>query len=409
MDPYVIVGNGVAAVNAIEAIRARRDATPIVVLTDQECAFYSRPSLYYIMLGRIRFEDAWGRPPEFYERNGADLRCSTTVASVDPEAHTVEIEGQGPLRYSRLLLATGTRGRFLPWADQALRGIITLNTLLDVTNITDLLSGSRAAVIVGGGLTSIELVEVCRHWGVPTTFVMRGSHFLDRQLTREEAELIHERLRRGGADVRTGEEIVEVTGENGRVARAVMKSGEEITCDIAGCTVGVISNKELAEAAGCETDRGIVVDDRMQTTVPDVYAGGDVAQVRGPDGKPAPSEMLWYVAADMGRIAGDNMPGGDDRYRKRVFLNAAEFCGVDFCGVGEIVPGQPDVETTTMTDPARKGSARLMMRDGVMIGACFLGDIRLADIARGVIAQGARPSELPADHPLRSLLERRSP
>ena len=77
--------------------------------------------------------------------------------------------------------------------------------------------------------------------------------------------------------------------------------------------------------------------------------------------------------------------------------------------MGEILPGQPDMETVTMTDPERKGSVRLVMRDGVMIGACFLGDIRLADIARGVIAQGARPSELPAGHPLRLLLERGSP
>jgi len=409
VDPYLIVGNGVAAVNAIEAIRARGDQTPIVVLTDQECAFYSRPALYYIMLGRIEFADAWGRPDYFYRDRGADLRCSTQVGKIDPEAHTVEVTGQGPLKYSRLLLATGTRGRVLPWAAQALRGIVTLNTLLDVIDVTELLSNSQGAVIAGGGLTSIELVEVCRHWGVPTTFVMRGDRFLDKQLTDGEAELIHRRLRTGGVDVRTREEIVEVTGCGGRVARVVTESGHEIAADIAGCAVGVTPNKELAEEAGGETARGIVVDPQMRTTLPDVFAAGDCAQVRGPDGTPQRAELLWYVAADMGEVAGANMAGGGEAYHRRVFLNVSEFCGLDFCGVGSIVPGQPDVEETVIGDDGAEGSIRLVLRDGVLIGACFLGDIRLADISRGLIAQGARPRDLRADHPLRLLLERRSP
>jgi NAD(P)H-nitrite reductase large subunit len=118
--------------------------------------------------------------------------------------------------------------------------------------------------------------------------------------------------------------------------------------------------------------------------------------------------MLWYVAADVGRVAGANMAGGDEAYRRRVFLNVSEFCGLDFCGVGDIVPGQPDVEETVIRDNG-KGSIRIVLRDGVLIGACFLGDIRLADTAKGLIEAGARPRDLHSDHPVRLLLERRSP
>ena len=409
MAPYLIVGNGVAAVNAVEAIRARGDRTPISIFTDQECAFYSRPSLYYIMLGRIEFADAWGRPDYFYERNGVELRCGTTVTRVDAQAHRVEIEGGESLQYSRLLLATGTRGRMLPWAERPLPGIVTLNTLTDVSNITDLLGRSRRAVVVGGGLTSIELVEVCRRWGVPATFVMRGDRFFDVQLDGYEAELIQRRLRMGGVAIRTETEIADIREAEGRVAAAVTRSGEEIPCDLAACTIGVIANRELAEAAGGETDRGIVVDDRTRTTLPDVYAAGDCAQVRGADGRPVRSEMLWYVAAAMGRVAGANMAGGEEIYRRRVFLNVAEFCGLDFCGVGSIVPGQPEVEETVIRESGAEGSIRLVLRDGVLIGACFVGDIRLADIARGLIADGLRPRDLGSDHPMRRLMERGSP
>jgi nitrite reductase (NADH) large subunit len=406
--PYVIIGNGVAAVSAVEAIRARGDRTPIIIVTDQECAFYSRPCLYYLLLGRLRWEDAWGRPEGFYREHGVDLRCRTRVSRIDAQAHTIEVEGADPISYSRLLLATGTRGRVLPWAAQDLRGLATLNTLSDVLTINDLLGQSQGAVIAGGGLTSIELVEVFRHWRVPTTFVVHADRFLDKQLTPEEAELVHTRLRATGVDVRTNEEIADVRSREGRVAAAALRSGQEIACDVAGCAVGVVPNKELAEAAGAETQRGIVVDDHMRTSLPDVFAAGDVAQVRGAQGTPAPAEMLWYVAADMGRAAGANLAGAEEVYRRRVFLNVSEFCGLDFCGVGDIAPGQPDVEEIVIRDRG-KVNIRLVQREGVLIGACFLGDIRLADIARGLIEAGARPADLHSAHPLRRLLQRGSP
>jgi NAD(P)H-nitrite reductase large subunit len=103
------------------------------------------------------------------------------------------------------------------------------------------------------------------------------------------------------------------------------------------------------------------------------------------------------------------MSGGEETYRRRVFLNAAEFCGLDFCGVGSIVPGQPEVEEVVIRDGTAEGSIRLVMREGVLVGACFVGDIRLADTARGVVAHEGRPHDLHPDHPLRRLLERRSP
>ena len=102
------------------------------------------------------------------------------------------------------------------------------------------------------------------------------------------------------------------------------------------------------------------------------------------------------------------MAGGEAHYRRRVFLNVSEFCGLDFCGVGGIVPGQPAVEEMIIRDDG-KGSIRLVTRDGMLTGACFLGDIRLADIARGLIAKQARLADLHSDHPLRRLLERGSP
>jgi NAD(P)H-nitrite reductase large subunit len=119
------------------------------------------------------------------------------------------------------------------------------------------------------------------------------------------------------------------------------------------------------------------------------------------DGTVARGELLWYVAGRMGAVAGANMAGSDARYQPAVFLNVSEFAGLDFCGVGDIVPDQEGVETWWAPDASR-GTARLVLRDGQIIGGCFLGDIRLGDLTRGLIERGTRWDELRADHPLRA-------
>src|SRR3990172_3604597 len=107
-DRYLIVGNGVAVVNAAEAIRARDSRAQVTILTDQECEFYSRPSLYYVLLGRIEFEDTAGRPRGFYRDGRFDLRCATSVSAIHPRTHTVTLANEEQLGYDRLLLALGT-------------------------------------------------------------------------------------------------------------------------------------------------------------------------------------------------------------------------------------------------------------------------------------------------------------
>jgi len=403
-EPYVIIGNGVAGVNAAEAIRRLDPDAPVIMLSDQECEFYSRPSLYYFLLGRIEFADVAARPPDFYRSNRIQLRCATAVAAVNPRDRALTLAGGGQLGYRGLLLATGTRARTLPWARSDVEGMLFLNTLQDTVEIQHAMGDARAAVVVGGGLTSIEIVESLVHGGVETTFIMRNNRFLADQLTADEAELIHDRLRQRGVDLRTGEEVVEMHVEAGRVAGVTTKSGVAIACQVVGLAAGIVPNRELAEGAGAEVAQGIVVDDRMMTTLPGVFAAGDCAQVRGNDGSPARAEMLWYVAACMGRVAGANMAGAEERYRATPCLNITEFAGMDFCGVGSITPDQEGVETIRAPETAR-GSARLALRDGCIVGGCFLGDIRLGDITRALIARGARWDELSENHPLRARFE----
>lgn len=399
--PYIIIGNGVAGVNAAETIRARDPRAQVIVITDQECEFYSRPALYYYLLGRIEFADTVGRPRGFYRRNRFDLQCATTVSSLDPEARTITCADGAELSYRRILLATGTRGRMLPWVREGVKGLIGLNTLRDVVEITHAMQDAEAAVVVGGGLTSIEIVESLAHHGIKTTFIMRDDRFLAKQMTSEEAEVVHDALRRMGVDVRTGEEVTEMSVADGRVTGVTTKSGDHIPCQIISLAVGIAPNRELAEAAGAEVAAGIVVDDSMRTSLPDVFAAGDCAQVRQADGSAAPAEMLWYVAAHMGRVAGANMTGGAERYEAAPFLNVSELAGVDFCGVGSIVPDQDGVETL-WAPYTPHGTARVVLRDGYIVGGCFVGDIRVGDLTRALIAHRARWEELPKDHPLRA-------
>jgi nitrite reductase (NADH) large subunit len=404
MEPYVIVGNGAAGVNAIEAIRATDTATPIVQFSDEEAAFYSRPALYSILLGKITEEQARGRPADFSSRHGVDFRAGTRIATLEPRAHRVVTAAGEHVRYSRLLLATGARGRRLPWVDRSIHGVVMLNTLADVTAIATVLPAARRAVVVGGGLTSIELVEVFRHHGLTTTFVMWEDHLLATQLTEEEGAVARDLMTAMGVTVRSNEEIRSLHAENGRVVGAVTREGEEIPCEAIACAVGVVPNKELAQAAGLEVAEGVLADGALQTTAPDVYAAGDAAQVRTADGTVHAQQLLWYVAGDMGKTAGANVAGGQEEYRPRVLLTMSQFAGTSFCSIGAVAPDQPDVETRVVREEGQS-RARLVMQEGRLVGACFIGSARLATLVRHLIEEGARPSELPSDHPVRTLFE----
>jgi len=193
------------------------------------------------------------------------------------------------------------------------------------------------AVVVGGGLIGIEMVEMLRSRGIDVTFLVRESAYMDYLFCARESELIHEEIRDHGVDLRLGCEVDRFLDDGQGCVRAVRTNeGEEIPCAWVGLAVGVSPNTDLARSSGVDTDRGILVDRGFETSIPDVFAIGDCAQFREPLSDGRRIEQLWYSGRMHGREMGLMLCGRQKEYSEPMFHNAAKFFGVEYQTYGRV-------------------------------------------------------------------------
>ena len=257
---FVIVGNGAAGFSAAETLRARVPDAEIRIVSAEPYPFYSRPGLAYYLANEIPEERLFSRPADHYRSLRLEL-IHARAEAVDPAAHTVRLSDGRQLPYDALLLATGSKAvrPQVPGID--LDGVVTLDNLPDTYQIMDVVRrarrrGSRGAVVVGGGITALEMVEGFLGRGLKTHYLLRHAVFWSNVLTERESDLILHRLREMGTQVHAESELVRVDGRGGRVASIETSRGETIPCSIVGAAVGVRPQMELARDAGLRARPG---------------------------------------------------------------------------------------------------------------------------------------------------------
>ncbi len=337
---YVIVGTGAAGLAAAEAIRGCDPSGDILVLGDDAHGFYSRPGVAYYLAGEI---------PEksLSLRQGGDFRrLRALVTEVRPRDHIVVADGREYV-YDRLLLATGSVSSRLSVPGSELGGIFSLDNIEDAKGIIEGSRKGRTAVVVGGGFTALELVEGLVSRGMKTHYLLRGDRFWPKVLSKAESGIVENRLRRQGVEIHHNTEVVRVLGEKGRVAEVETSNGR-IRCHMVAAGIGVKPRLELARASGLKTDRGIVTDEFLRTSVDDVFAAGDAAQVIDPVHGSLALDVLWGTALEQGRIAGHNMACDKPiPYKKAVSCNVTRMAGVTAAIMGAV--GQDDVDDDLLT------------------------------------------------------------
>jgi NADPH-dependent 2,4-dienoyl-CoA reductase/sulfur reductase-like enzyme len=195
---------------------------------------------------------------------------------------------------------------------------------------------------VGGGITALELVEGLRARRVRTHYFLRGERYWSNVLDETESRIVEQRLREEGIQIHDHTELAEILGKRGRVAGVLTHDGRRIDCDLVAIAIGVRPRTELAEGAGLATERGILVDEALQTSAPGVFAAGDVAQVFDPLSGKAVLDTLWGVAVAQGRIAGRNMAGQATTYHKSVPFNVTRLAGLTTTIVGTVGRGRDE-------------------------------------------------------------------
>jgi NAD(P)H-nitrite reductase large subunit len=335
----VIIGNGIAGITA--AITARRldPAARITVVSAESAHHYSRPALMYLYMGHLRYADVKPHGDWFWAENRIGL-IHASATSLDTAAHTVQLDDGQTLTYDHLLLATGSVSRFVDWPGRHLRGVQGLYGLADLEQMERDTQDVRQAVVVGGGLIGIELAEMLHSRGIQVALLVRERHYWASVLPPEEGALVERQIRQHNIELLLTTELAEILGDaSGRVRAVLTKAGQELPCQWVGLATGVQPNSSLAQAAGIETDQGILVNEFFQTSAPDVYAAGDCAQHRQPAPGEAPIEQLWYTGRMQGEAVAQAICGTPVPYQRGVWFNSAKFFNLDYHTYGRVPAG----------------------------------------------------------------------
>ncbi|TFH31857.1 MAG: NAD(P)/FAD-dependent oxidoreductase [Anaerolineales bacterium] len=392
---YVIIGFGITGLSAVRSIREHDSSGEIVAITDERFAFYSRPGLAYLLTGAI--PEAQLFPLQREETKALGFRGVVgRVERIDASAHSITFSDGQQMGYDRLLLATGAGAvkPSIPGID--LQGVVTLDTLEDVRRILQLTRHARQAVIVGGGITAVELAEGMTARGLETHYLLRGDRFWPRVLDAEESELVERGMTHEGIRLHYNVNVERILASRGRVKAVLTDKGEKLKCQIVGVAIGIRPNTSLAVSTGLEVERGIIVDEQLRTSDADIFAAGDVAQVYDPFTGNYTLDSLWWLAQEQGRIVGGNMAGRRDAYIRSIPFNVTRVGGVITTIIGSvgqasesddlvsIVHGDSEnwrhhAESFEVESQQGINRIRLVVGDQSLVGAVIMGDQTLAN------------------------------
>jgi NADPH-dependent 2,4-dienoyl-CoA reductase/sulfur reductase-like enzyme len=399
---YLIVGTGAAGIGGAEAIRAQDPHAKIILIGDEPAGYYSRPGLAYYLTGEVPEEQLFPFSQAEFKKARFDW-ITATVLRIDRENRKLVLDNGVILDYDYLLLATGASARGSGLSGSDLEGVVQLDNLQDARLILSQCRKAKRAVVLGGGITALEIVEGLVSRKIQVHYFLRGDRYWGTVLDETESKIIEHRLIEEGVRLHynTDAEAI-LPGKGGlfgrkpnQVAGVLTKDGKEIPCEIVAVAIGVVPRIELAKDAHLEIDRGVQVDERMQTSDPRIYAAGDIAQAYDPLARRSVLDVLWPVARDQGRVAGTNMAGGDAVYSKEAPLNVTRLAGLTTTIIGTVSTGGRDDDTvgivrgdseTWRTIPDALVSQggfdvnriRLMVGESTLLGAIVMGDQTLS-------------------------------
>ena len=376
MKQYVIIGNGVAAVGCIEGIRSLDREGGITVISEEDRPVYSRPLISYLLEGRTDTERMKYRPDDFYEENGCRVFNGRRAVSVDAVSRTVTLDDGAGTAYDRLCVATGSRPFVPPFEGlDTVKNKFSFMTLDDALALDAALFESARVLIVGAGLIGLKCAEGIRDRVGSVTVCDRADRVLSSILDADCASVVQKHLEKNGIGFMLGDTVQRFEG-----SRACMRNGGTVDFDLLVLAVGVRANSELIKCAGGDVNRGIVVDDRMKTTLDDVYAAGDCAE--GYDSSLGARRVLAILpnAYMQGYTAGVNMAGG-----KKEFGNAVPMNSVGFFDLHMMTAGVYDGEMTEQK--SENGIRRFFIRDNLLRGFILLGSVERAGIYTSLIRE----------------------
>ena len=380
MKHVVIIGNGIAGTTCARHLRKRDAQLKITLISSETAHFFSRPALMYIYMGHMTYKQSKPYEDSFWKKN--NITCLMDhVKAIDTQAHTLELLGHSEtLAYDVLVLATGSQSLMLDWPNKNLRGVQGLYSYQDLEQMQQSTAkGVQEAVVVGGGLIGIELAEMLHAARIKVNFLVREEGFWRNVLPKEEAALVGKHIAdQAGVRMLINKELQAFEGNaSGQVEAVLCADGSRYSCQFAAVAIGVRPHCALAKASGIETNKGILVDKYLQTSVSDIYAIGDCAQLREAPAHRRAVEAVWYVGRMMGTHVAKVLLGSKEAYQPGMWFNSAKFFDMEYQTYGE-VPAQarPDRHSLYWQDTPRRRAIRIVFDAERRVVGCHALGIR---------------------------------
>jgi len=390
---YVIIGNSVACLGAIEALRSKDKDSPIKVVSDEPYPAYSRPAIAHYLAGDISEKDMLCKGEEFYKKMNVETIFGRKAIRLDTKNKIVTLNNKGKLHYDKVLIATGGTPFIPPLKGTGKAHILTFTTWDDAKKVKDNLDGVKKAVVIGGGLIGLCAAEALERLGVAVIIVELADRILSPALDEKASKILEERLKEEGIKIITQDTVTTITGSKSskackaKVKSVTLKSGKKISCDMVIIAIGVKPNMELVKGTDIKSDRGILVDDTMQTNVKDIYAAGDVTQSYDFLYGTSRVTPIWPRAYMQGSIAGLNMAGERQRYPGSFDMNSLVFYDMPIMSAGLHTPREEGFEILTKWEPEEKLYRKLVLKDGFLKGFIIVGKIEDAGVLTGLIKE----------------------
>ncbi len=395
---HVIIGNSAAGVFAAEAIRRTRPADTIIILTDEDVPAYSRCLTSYFIAGRVTEEEMALRSPDFYYRHRIDVCYSCRVEGVDTRAARVYCSGRKTVDYDRLLVASGARPVIPDVPGIRARGVHGLRTLRDARDISSRAVPGAPAVVIGGGLVSLKAASSLLERGLQVTVVVSSSHILSQVLDQAAAGILQRHLEKNGMRFLLRQDVAEVVSSGGEVTGVVCTSGARLPACLVVVGKGVAPSIDFLRDTPVKINRGILVNEHLESSVTGVYAAGDVAEAHDLLLKQPTINAVWPNATAQGELAGFNMVGQQRTYRGSIAMNSLDFFGLSAITAGLSRAQGDRYEVHAWQDAARNHYRKLVFEGDRLVGYTLVGNTRqagaLTSLILGEVRLGGRKEAL---------------
>lgn len=387
---HVIIGNSIAAIGAIRAIRSLDRECGITVISKERYTAYGRPLISYLLGGLITERQMPCVPDGFYEQNNIKLMLNAEVVAVDTKKHTVKLANNDLVKYDSLLIASGGDPFVPPIEGMAGKErIFTFTTWDDAAKLKSIADDINTAVVIGGGLIGLKAAEGLHLIGKKVTIVELADRILSAAFDKPAGRIVAKKMKANGIDVITEDTVLRIDGNGSAIEGVLLKSGDYIHCDTVIVAIGVRPAVSFLQGSGIEVNRGVVVDNHMETSVKGVYAAGDVAEATDFFSAAKNPMPIWPDAYIQGEVAGAAMAGGEKEYEGGLAMNSIEFFKVPTISMGITNPADPEkFEIMVLQDMDTYLYRKIVLKDNHLVGAVLVGNVERAGIFSGLIRDG---------------------